>query len=238
MSLKLKAKMESEKQKMEKGNSGGNWKIEIRKLLGKRLFPDAGEADDQDQGVVGGGVELLENPVGGSLRIFARGNGFDIVALDAVGGEEEGVAFADGKNSGLKRRQLFADNASAQKKHFGKIRAARNDTGERAHDIADAEPRHHAVVEIDGSDAENDAASGQQRAVAFLNDRNDWFVGAVLQNGSGGFRGVGGFFAMADAVDGGDEKAAGTDAEDVAIAGSALAGKREIGDTVFDEWMF
>jgi hypothetical protein len=39
---------------------------------------------------------------------------------------------------------------------------------------------------------------------------------------------------MADAVDGGDEKAAGPDAEHVAIAGSAFTGKREIGNTEFN----
>jgi len=215
----------------------GNWKIEIRKLLGKRLFFDAGEADDQDQGVVGSGVEFLHNPAGGVLRIFAGGNRFDIVALDAVGGEEEGVAFADRKNSGLKSRQPRADDAATEKQHFGKIRAAGDDAGERAHDIADAEPRHHSVVEVDRGNAEHHTASGLQRAMTFLDERDDRLIGAIGQNGSGGIRGVGGFFAVADAVDGGDEKAAGPDAEDVDIAGSAFAGKREIGDTVFDEWM-
>jgi hypothetical protein len=40
---------------------------------------------------------------------------------------------------------------------------------------------------------------------------------------------------VADAVDGGKEKAVGPDAENVAIAGSAFAGKREIGNAIFDQ---
>ena len=199
---------------------------------------DAGETDDQNKGVVGGGVELLQNSAGSALRILARRNRFYITPINAIGGEEERVSFEDGKNGGLKSRQLLADYSAAEQKHFRIIRASGDHPSEATQDIADAEPGHHAVIEIDGSDAENDAASGQQRAVASLNDRNDWFVGAVFQNGSGDFRGAEGFFAVADAVDGGDEKAAGPDAKDVAIAGSAFAGKRLIGNTVFDEWMF
>src|SRR5579859_884622 len=72
--------------------------------------------------------------------------------------------------------------------------------------------------------------------MTFLDERDDGLVGRIRQNGSGGFRGVGGFFAVADAVDGGNENATGLAAKHVAIAGSAFAGKREVGNAVFNEW--
>ena len=216
----------------------GEWKIEIGKWLGRKsLFLDAGQAHDQNESIVVGSVELLEDSAGGVLRVFARGGRFHKTCIDAVGGEEEHVSFEDRKNGGLERRQLLADNTAAEEKHFRIIRAAGNHSRHSTHNIADAEPGHHAVVEIDGSEAENDAASGLQRAMAFFGERDDRFVGAILQNGSGGSGSTRGFFTVADAVDGGDQNAAGPDAEDVAIAGSVFTGKSEIGDTVFDEGM-
>src|SRR5882762_3094495 len=111
------------------------------------------------------------------------------------------------------------------------------DPRERSHNIADAEPGHHAVIEINRSSAENDTTSGLQRAMAFLDERDDRLVGAIRQNGRSGFSGASGFFAMADAVNSGDQKAAGPAAEHVDIAGGAFTGKREIGNTVFDKGM-
>ena len=196
---------------------------------------DARQAHEQNESIVGGSVELLQNSAGGALRILARGNRFHKTSINAVGGEEESVSFEDGKNGGLERGQLLADNTAPQEKHLRIIRAAGDHSRNATHNIADAEPRHHTVVEIDGRDAENDAASGLQRAVAFFDERDDRLVGGILQNGRGGSGDPGRFFAVADAVDGGDEKAAGPDAKDVKIAGSAFTGKGEIGDTVFDE---
>jgi len=221
---------------ISKKTENGNWKIEKRnwKSLGTGLFLDARQANDEDQGIVGGGVELLQDSACGALRILARGNRFHKTSINAVGGEEESVSFKDGKNGGLERRQLFADNAAAEEKHLRIIRASGDHSRHSTHNIADAEPGHHAVIEINGGNAENDAASGLQRAVAFLDERDDRLIGAIRQNGRGGFCGAGGFFAVADAVNGGDEKAAGPDAEDVAITGCAFTGKREIGNTVFD----
>ena len=90
------------------------------------------------------------------------------------------------------------------------------------------------MPKINGRDAENYTTSGAKRAVTFFDERDDGLIRGVGENGRGGFRGVGGFFAVADAVDGGDEKAAGPGAEHVAIAGSAFTGKREIGNTEFN----
>jgi hypothetical protein len=180
-------------------------------------------------------MELLQNSAGGELWVFARGGRFHKMSFDTVGGHEESVALADRKNGGLERRQLLADNTAPQEKHFRKIRPAGDDPRERSHNIADAEPGHHAVIEINRSSAENDTTSGLQRAMAFLDERDDGLIGAVHQNGSGGFRGAGGFFAVADAVNGGDQKAAGPAAEHVDIAGGGFTGKREIGNTVFDK---
>src|SRR5258706_148085 len=125
----------------------------------------------------------------------------------------------------LGRKSLFLDAGQG------------DDPRERSQNIADAEPGHHAVIEINRSSAENDTTSGLQRAMAFLDERDDRLVGAIRQNGRSGFGGAGGFFAMADAVNGGDEKAAGPAAEHVDIAGGAFTGKREIGNTVFDKGM-
>jgi hypothetical protein len=199
------------------------------------LSPDARQPHNQNKRIVRGSVELLKNSVGGSLGIFARGNRFDVMALHAIGGEEERVSFADGKNRGLKSRQLRPDHTTAEKKHFRKIRAARDDSRERAHHIADAQPRHHSVSEINRSNTENDAARGTQRAVTLLDERDDWLVDAVGENGCGGFCGVGGFFAVANAVNRSEEKAARPAAQDMAVARSAFTGKHEIGNTEFDE---
>jgi hypothetical protein len=71
--------------------------------------------------------------------------------------------------------------------------------------------------------------------MALLDERDDRLIGAVRQNGSGGFRGAGSFFAVADAVDGRNEEATGPATEHVAIAGSAFTGKREIANAEFDQ---
>src|SRR6266478_5806386 len=114
----------AKRQKMEIGE----WKIEIGKWLGRKsLFLDAGQAHDQNQSIVGGGVELLEDSAGGVLRILARGGRFHKMSFDTVGGHEESVVFADRKNSGRKRRQLLADDSAAEHKHLRIIRPAGDD---------------------------------------------------------------------------------------------------------------
>src|SRR5258705_124262 len=78
---------------------------------------------------------------------------------------------------------------------------------------------------------------GLHGAMTCFDERDDGLVGAIRENGRSGCVGAGGFFAMADAVNGGDQKAAGRAAEHVDIAGGAFTGKREIGNAVFDKGM-
>src|SRR5258708_26673939 len=101
------------------------------------------------------------------------------MSFDTVGGYEESVAFADRKNGGRKRRQLLADNSAPEEKHFRKIRPAGDDPRERSHNIADAEPGHHSVIEINRSSAENDATRGLQRAMTFLHERDNLLIAPI-----------------------------------------------------------
>jgi len=66
--------------------------------------------------------------------------------------------------------------------------------------IADAKPGHHAMRRFNESKAQHDPASSSEFLVASFNERDDWFVGEILEKRTCGFRSVGGFFAMSYAV--------------------------------------
>jgi len=69
--------------------------------------------------------------------------------------------------------------------------------------------------------------------VALLHERDDWFVDTSLENGSCPFRSVGSFLAVADAVNGSNEHSVLVEADKVVIARLTLAGKSELGNTIF-----
>ncbi|HUE57577.1 MAG TPA: hypothetical protein VMO76_17195 [Candidatus Udaeobacter sp.] len=85
-------------------------------------------------------------------------------------------------------------------------------------DVADTEPSHHAMFQVNESKAHYNPASCPELLVASFYKRDNRLVGGASEKRSCCLRGIGGFFAVPYAVNGANQNSVLAAANQVVIA--------------------
>src|SRR6267378_2316138 len=104
--------------------------------------------------------------------------------------------------------------------------------------MADTEPGHHAMLRVNGSEAQYNSASCPEFLVASLHQGDNWFVGRASEKRSRCLGGTGGFFAVPYPVNCCNQNAVSVAANQVMIARLVLPRKNVLGNAIFDHRLF
>src|SRR3989441_11358929 len=105
---------------------------------------------------------------------------------------------------------------------------------QQAFHVAHAEPRHRLVARAAPGRPDPPPPRSGQGPVAGPYGPDDGLVRVTLERPHGHLRGIRGLGAVAQAIDGGDERAVQRPHHEVAVAGLGLAGPRPLGDGPLD----
>src|SRR5262249_2653924 len=155
------------------------------------------EPRDQHERVVRLLAVASENLISGSLWGLTHGQSFGKVTPDSVGGKAQRVTGRDAEDGGRQRRQLAADDASAEDERFMARLCARIRAQQPSFDVAHADPRHRTLDGAERRHAQHDAPGGSEVVVAASQQREDGFVAVRFQDRDRDVGRVSGFVAVA-----------------------------------------
>jgi len=159
------------------------------------------------------------------LRIPQNREVLGKITTNAICHEKQRISICYREHGGLQGRQSGTNDTRAKEKRFFRISIVGTGSHQHSLNVPDSQPSHHPVRWVNGCKTQNNPTSWPQLLVALLHERDDWFVDAALKNSNCCLRSFSSFFAVPDAVDGGNKHSVPVTAEQMVIARLAMAWK-------------